>query len=743
MYSRLASLFSLLFLVSLLPAQGTQEDYDRAKSLGARMQGKTFKFKVEPNWFADGDQFWYRNDLADKAREFIVVDATTGQRDKAFDHDALAKALSAASKEEVKADRLPFTSIVVEAKSGSVAFSAFEKGWRFDPKTGAVEEGKLPAVEPKKEEPKKGDFFRKDRRGRDNSPDGKWVATVKENNLYLREKATDKEVQLSKDGTALDGYDPVFFWSPDSKRLVALRKGRVETRKVTLVESSPKDQLQPKVHTMNYAKPGDALDVTKPRLFDVEKANEIPLDDELFKNPWSNTEFRWSADGKEFLFLFNQRGHQVLRLVGIDGETGKARAVIDEVSKTFVDYAHKTFLRYLPETDEILWMSERDGWNHLYLYDRKTAQAKPITKGEWIVRAVTRVDEKKRQLWLTVSGIYPEQDPYYQHFVRVDFDGSNLVKLTEGDGNHQITYSPDQRFLIDTYSRIDMPPVTELRKVSDGKKVRDLESADATLLMKAGFRMPERFVAKGRDGKTDIHGVIWRPTNFDEKKKYPVIESIYAGPQGSFVPKSWASSSQQQAMSELGFVLVQIDGMGTSNRSKAFHDVCWKNLGDSGFPDRILWIKEAAKKYPYLDTTKVGIYGGSAGGQSSTRALLAHGDFYTVAVSDCGCHDNRMDKVWWNELWMSYPVGPHYAEQSNVTQAHKLTGKLLLIVGELDRNVDPASTLQVVNALVRANKDFDMLFVPGGGHGIGGSPYGRRRTEDFFVRHLLGVEPRR
>jgi dipeptidyl aminopeptidase/acylaminoacyl peptidase len=353
------------------------------------------------------------------------------------------------------------------------------------------------------------------------------------------------------------------------------------------------------------------------------------------------------------------------------------------------------------------------------------------------------VDAKKRQLWLSVGGIFPEQDPYQVHFIRIDFDGTNLVKLTEGDGTHQISYSPDSRFLIDSYSRVDLPPVTELRQVSDGKKLCNLESTDASALMKAGFVMPERFVAKGRDGKTDIFGVIWRPTNFDEKKNYPVIEYIYAGPHDSHVPKRWSSYHHEQGMAELGFILVMIDGMGTSNRSKAFHDVCWKNLGDSGFPDRILWMKEAAKKYPSMDISKVGIYGGSAGGQSSTRALLAFGDFYKVAVSDCGCHDNRMDKVWWNELWMSYPVGQHYAEQSNVTQAHKLTGKLLLIVGEMDRNVDPTSTLQVVNALIKANKDFEMLFVPGGGHGIGSSPYGTRRTRDFFVKNLLGVEPRK
>jgi dipeptidyl aminopeptidase/acylaminoacyl peptidase len=743
MHHRLLVLLVFASGIATLHGQGTQQDYDRSQSLPGRFQGKTFRFRVEPNWFANGDRFWYRNDLPGSETEFICVDAMKGVRELAFDHPALAKALSAASKEEINPKKLPFVSIVIDATTGQISFTAFKKSWRFDPKTKQVEERDTPAESPKVEAknettPKKGGRFR----GAE-SPDGKWVASVRENNVHLIEKATEKEKQISRDGTLSDGYDPGFFWSPDSKRLVVLKTKRVETRKVTLIESSPKDQVQPRVHTMNYAKPGDELNTTKPHLFDVENGKEIEVSDELFKNPWSIQQFRWSPDGKEFLFLYNQRGHRVLRVVGIDAETGKTRAVIDEVSKTFVDYSGKFFLEFLPETDEILWMSERDGWNHLYLYDRKSGSAKQITKGDWVVRRVERVDAKKRQLWLSVGGIFPEQDPYQVHFIRIDFDGTNLVKLTEGDGTHQISYSPDSRFLIDSYSRVDLPPVTELRQVSDGKKLCNLESTDASALMKAGFVMPERFVAKGRDGKTDIFGVIWRPTNFDEKKNYPVIEYIYAGPHDSHVPKRWSSYHHEQGMAELGFILVMIDGMGTSNRSKAFHDVCWKNLGDSGFPDRILWMKEAAKKYPSMDISKVGIYGGSAGGQSSTRALLAFGDFYKVAVSDCGCHDNRMDKVWWNELWMSYPVGQHYAEQSNVTQAHKLTGKLLLIVGEMDRNVDPTSTLQVVNALIKANKDFEMLFVPGGGHGIGSSPYGTRRTRDFFVKNLLGVEPRK
>jgi dipeptidyl aminopeptidase/acylaminoacyl peptidase len=389
-------------------------------------------------------------------------------------------------------------------------------------------------------------------------------------------------------------------------------------------------------------------------------------------------------------------------------------------------------------------MSERDGWNHLYLYDTATGAVKDqITRGAWVVREVDQVDAERRQVHFRAGGIRPGQDPYHAHVCRVNFDGTGLAVLTEGDGTHAVRFSPDRRTFVDTWSRVDCPPVTELRRSGDGSLVCELERADIAALLALGVRLPERFAAKGRDGTTDIYGVIHFPTTFDPARRYPVIEAIYAGPQGFFVPKAFRPFHGPQALAELGFIVVQIDGMGTSGRSKAFHDVCWKRLGDGGFPDRILWMRAAAEKFPAMDLTRVGVYGGSAGGQSALGAMLAHGDFYKAAAADCGCHDNRMDKIWWNELWMGWPVGPHYAEQSNVTDAHKLQGKLLLTVGELDTNVDPASTMQVVDALIRADKDFELIVVPGAGHGVGEGRYCARRRQDFFVRNLLGVEPRR
>jgi dipeptidyl-peptidase-4 len=575
------------------------------------------------------------------------------------------------------------------------------------------------------------------------SPDSKWSASIRDYNLYVKNLETNEEIAFTDDGTEENAYSERFYWSPDSTKLLVLRRLKGDDRKVYIIESSPDDQLQPKLHNYSYLKPSDKIPIDKPHLFHISDRLHIPIPDDLFPNPWSISEIRFSPDSSRFTFLYNQRGHQVLRIINVDAETGQPRAIVDEQSDTFIDYAGKQYSHYIDDMNEIIWMSERDGWNHLYLYDAETGKVKnQITRGSWVVRRVDNVDEEKRQIWFQAGGIQPGQDPYYIHFCRVNFDGSDLVVLTSGDGTHDITFSPDRRFFLDRWSRVDQPPVTELRSAEDGKLIFELERADWSMLLETGWQPPERFVAKGRDGKTDIYGIITRPCNFDPAKQYPVIEKIYAGPQGAFVPKAFGLQTRERQIAELGFIIVQIDGMGTSYRSKAFHNVCWKNLGDSGFPDRILWMKAAATKYPYMDLTRVGIYGGSAGGQSALRGLLAHGDFYKVGVADCGCHDNRMDKIWWNELWMGWPVGPEYEEQSNVTQAHNLKGKLFLTVGELDRNVDPASTMQVVNALIKADKDFDMLIVPGGGHGIGGSPYTSRRRMDFFVRHLLGVEPR-
>ena len=591
------------------------------------------------------------------------------------------------------------------------------------------------------------------------SPDKKWEAIVINYNVAVRAagSGTQKPTILSFDGSEGNAYEQSsIVWSPDSRKLAAYRVKPGYRREVHYVESSPEDQLQPKHSAVRYAKPGDVLDLQQPMLFDIASKTALAVDNALFPNPYSLSKIEWRKDGRAITFEYNQRGHQVYRVIEAEAASGKARAVVSEEPKTFFNYraangsqtdSGKRFRFDVADGKELIWMSERDGWNHLYLLDGATGAVKnQITRGAWPVRGVLKVDETARQIWFSASGMYAGQDPYFVYPYRINFDGSGLTRLTaDGDANHTLAVSPDQRYVVDSYSRLDTPPVSELRLVADGSLVAELERADISELTKSGWRAPEVFTAKGRDGVTDIWGIIVRPSNFDPSRKYPVIESIYAGPQGSFVPKSFSAFNAMMAQAELGFVVVQIDGMGTSNRSKAFHDVAWKNLGDAGFPDRILWHKAVAARYPWYDITRVGIYGTSAGGQNSLGGLLFHPEFYQVAVSAAGCHDNRMDKIWWNEQWMSWPIGPQYSASSNVDNAYRLQGDLLLVVGEMDSNVDPSSTMQVVKQLIKHNKNFDLLVVPGANHGAARgdqyTAYGDHKRYDFFVRHLLGVTP--
>ena len=731
---------ALLTGIVLMPsspaaAQGTNADYERFALLEPSTRDQIAHATVEPHWFDAGRKFWYRDKLIGGEAAFVVVDCETPEKRPAFDAAKLANALSLAANRRISPTRLPFDEIESSDDASEVRFKAFGQSWRCKLDGYVVFLAKPTSGKAEAAAPSLAD--------RSRSPNGKWLAEIRDFNAVLKEQATGEVVHLTTDGTRDNAYTDRIDWSPDSAHVVVMRVKPAQEHKVYMVESSPPDQVQPKLKTIDYLKAGDVIDRPRPYLFDVASKKSVAVSDELFKTPWSIDEVHWTPDSSRFLFLYNQRGHQVMRVVSVDAKSGEAKAVVEEKSDTFIDYSGKTFLHYLDKTDELLWASERDGWNHIYLNDSKTGAVKrQITRGPWLVRKVLDVDESKREIRFTAMGIDPRQDPYYMHECRIGFDGEKLVRLTEGDGTHDLDYSPNGRFYIDHYSRVDLAPVAELRRSSDGSLVLPLEKGDLTELEKTGWRPPERFAAKGRDGKTDIYGVIFRPTNFDPAKKYPVLEDIYAGPQNFFVPKQFNRAHWQQRVAELGFIVVKIDGMGTNWRSRAFHDVCYKNLSDSGFPDRIAWLKAAVAKHPELDLSRVGLFGTSAGGQSALAGLLWHGDFYTAAVANCGCHDNRMDKIWWNEQWMGWPVDAAYAENSNVTHAGNLTGSLLLIVGELDTNVDPASTMQVVNALIKADKDFDLLVVPGAGHGAG-SDYTTRRTLDFLVRHVMGVEPRR
>jgi dipeptidyl aminopeptidase/acylaminoacyl peptidase len=735
----------------------------RAEDSAEEKPLRVYRDRVEPHWFADAtgatNRFWYRVATGSNQCEFVMVDAVKGVEAPAFDHARLARALTKETGETMEATRLPFTVLEFSPDSHSVELRATNMSWKLDLDSYGLTRTTKTAPP-----------FSRSRRHRETpppepspekipSPDGKWEVSLHGGNLVLRELKSGTEDQLTDDANpdlnfaqnndadqAIEmNYDtagpehpvPEIYWSPDSSYFVAMKWKRGTQRKVYEVRSSPDDQLQPKLVSFPYLKPGDEVPYAKPHLFSVATKKEIAVDDALFPNPWSIDSVRWSLDSSRFTFLYNQRGHQVLRILGVEVATGAVKPVVDEQSKTFICYSGKFFAEYVDDKNEIIWMSERDGWNHLYLYDAKTGEVKnQITKGEWPVLGVDWVDQDKRQIWFRAGGLNPAQDPYYVHYCRINFDGSGMTDLTDGNGTHAVEFSPDHQFFVDTWSRVDMPPEADLRKAEDGKLICQLERADATELNAAGWQPPQQFVAKGRDGVTDIYGVVLTPRHFDAGKKYPVLEEIYAGPQDSFVPKKFYPDGQSymQKLADKGFVVVQCDGMGTSNRSKKFHDVCWKNLADSGFADHILWIKAAAVKYPWMDLTRMGIFGTSAGAQSALRGLLDHGDFYQAGMADSGCHDNRMDKIWWNEQWMGWPVDDSYIRCSNVVDAHKLQGKLLLMVGEMDNNVDPSSTMQVVDALIKAGKDFELLVMPGAGHGVAYTPYGQKRLAEFFTR---------
>ncbi len=577
------------------------------------------------------------------------------------------------------------------------------------------------------------------------SPDGKTEAYVEGHNVVLHPagKPYREKKILSQDGTIGEYYSNRIIWSPDSRYIFVCKRRPVEKRYVYYVESSPDDQLQPILHRQEYAKPGDALPFRTPVIFDTLTGEQKVGSTALCAQQYELGSFAWTPDGKEVTMEYNERGHKTYRILAMNAQTGTIRTVVEEKAQTFVNY-YRHFRYDLDKGHQLIWMSERDNWNHLYLYDTATGKViRQITKGSWCVRDVQHVDEEAGVIYFSACGVNPDEDPYLLHYYRIGIDGKNMICLTPEKGEHQAQYSRDFKYLVDTYSLVDQAPVTTLRRATDGRLLATIEKADIAGIVAKGWRAPEVFVAKGRDGKTDMWGIIQRPTNFDPTRQYPVIEYIYAGPGSAYTPKSFNPYNWNMTpLAELGFIVVQLDAMGTSWRGKAFEEICYKNLKDAGFPDRKLWIKAAAARYPYMDADNVGIFGASAGGQESTTAVLLHGDFYKAAYSSCGCHDNRMDKIWWNEQWMGYPVDSSYVECSNVYHASKLTRPLMLVVGEMDDNVDPSSTYQLVNALIAANKDFELVTLPGVRHTMG-ERYGEHKRFDFFVKHLLGVNPPR
>ncbi|PYT79492.1 MAG: hypothetical protein DMG40_16150 [Acidobacteria bacterium] len=728
-------------------AQGTREDYQRAEQfLPGNLRHRIYVADVAPHWIAKKNRFWYHQ-VGTKSAEFLVVDADQNSAGPAFDHTRLAASLSKALKREVQATELPFDSFDFSDDGKSVSFQIDDVPWLCG--LGNYECKKGP-------EPVAGQY-------EEASPNKEWVVYVQDHDLYARYVATGQVVRLTRDGEASYDYAtpipslrpmvaqgtkdirqrPAVFWSPDSSKLVTYRMDTRNAGRFSYLQFVPPDQLRPKEYTVVYPLPGEVLPKAEPIIFEVQSGKRIevktaPIEMQFQGGPG----FDWYEDGKAFSYEAWGRGEKSIELREVDASTGEQRVVLREKSDRYVDPG-ETHFRILHETGDVLWTSERDGWNHLYLSNLKTGELRgQLTQGPWAVRQIVEVDEKARRVYFLANGREKDEDPYQTHLYVVGFGGQGLALLTPENANHNVSLSPDRAYFVDNFSRPDLPAVSVLKRAKDGSQVRTLEQTDTKELVQAGWKPPQPFRGKAKDGTTDLYGLIWKPSNFDASKKYPIVEMVYTGPQAFFVPKTFSAAlrNPEQQIAELGFIGVMVDGRGTTGRSRAFREFSYHNLGGA-FEDHVEMIKQMAAKFSYMDVDRVGIYGTSAGGYGSTHAILQFADFYKVCVSISGDHDARLDKAWWNELYQGYPVGPDYAEQSNITMADHLKGHLLIEHGDIDDNVHVVETMRLTDALIKANKNFDQLIVPNMYHGEGGNPYLIRRRWDYFVQYLLGVNP--
>lgn len=586
------------------------------------------------------------------------------------------------------------------------------------------------------------------------SPDGNWSVFVEGYDLHVRDRRASDVIRLTTDGTDGDAYasgeglrvppvrsgesPPVAFFSPDSRKLLTYRLDYRQVPNLTLLETRQGQRSH--VRSYRYAMPGDHVARASWMLFDLPTRTRIDLKHQPVEvRPNDDPEVRWSDDSSTAFFLEQQAGYKRAWIRAADASTGAVRTVLEETSTTYID--RNPILSVLPGGAELIWSSERDGWNHLYLVDARRGRIKNrITRGPWVVasQSLLHVDAHGRWVYFLGAGRESGRDPYYRHLYRAKLDGSRIELLTPENADHDVSFAPSGNVLIDTWSRVDQPPVTVLRAAS-GRLIAELQRADIGALLAKGWSFPERFSVKARDGQTDLYGVIFRPRDFDPRKSYPVVESIYPGPQMSVVPRSFTVSSAQ-AFAELGFIVVMMDGLGTAGRSRAFRDFSYGRLEEAGgLEDHIAGLRQLARRYPHMDLTRVGIYGHSGGGYAAARAILQFPQFYKVAVASAGNHDQRTYHAGWGEHFQGYPVAENYLQQANLTLASRLEGKLLLAYGTLDDNVDPANTLQLIDALIAANKNFDVLVLPNRNHRMDTDPYFIRKRWDYFVEHLLGV----
>jgi dipeptidyl aminopeptidase/acylaminoacyl peptidase len=714
---RLFSALSVAAILSSLPLIAQQKavtaaDYARAeKFMSYNTTPLVLRSGVRANWLPDG-RFWYRV-TTEKGSETFLVDPA-------------------------KASKLPCD--LPQCKGAEPGAGGRGRGG------GAPQRNDIP------------------------SPDGKLTAFVREYNLWVREIASGKETQLTTDGVKDFGYAtnnagwtksdrPILLWSPDSKRIATFQHDARNVGEMYLYNTRAG---HPQLQAWKYPLPGDEnIFMLQRVVIDVEGArvtrfkmepdpHRSTLCDHIVCRGGDWADVHWSADSEQIAFVSTSRDHKHEQLKIADASNGNVRDVFEEKVETFFESGNgRVNWRVLFPSNEVLWFSERDNWGQLYLYDLKTGKLKhQITTGEGNVTQVIRIDEKGRTLIFQAVGKQKGRDPYFTHLYKIGFDGKNMTLLTPEDANHEIALADSGAYFVDSYSRPEVPPVAVLRD-ANGKLVLELEKADISKLTATGWKPPIPITVKARDGQTDLYGLMYEPTSLDKSQKYPIINRIYPGPQtGSVGSRSFsAARSDSQALAELGFIVVEIDGMGTPWRSKKFHEAYYGNMADNTIPDQVAGMKQLAQSHPWIDLTRVGVWGHSGGGFATASAMFKYPDFFKVGISESGNHDNRVYEDDWAEKWTGLlkknPDGTTtYDTQATQSMAKNLKGKLLLAHGTMDSNVPPNNTLLVVDALIKANKDFDLLMIPNAGHGYGAaSNYMTRRRWDYFVRHLLGVEP--
>jgi len=736
----------LLFAACSNRIQITETHYERAETfLQPNISKLVYHLNVQPNWLPDSSGFWHVTQTR-QGKRFFLTDLSAKSTKEAFDHQRLADALAEKLGKPVDAADLPFNRISFIEKN-LITFSFDETTWNY----------KIDLVELIRQ-----DQNQEETRQRGRSPDGKLQAFIRDYNLFVRELETGQERQLSTNGRNQYEYANTYGWgdimvgeggtrpenlfvnwSPDSRKLLTYITDLSQAQKMYLLDFSVDTLFRPRLLSYYRGSPGDTTVVYYlPVIFDLETGAETPIDLPPIPH-FIGVDLVWSENADSLHALYAHRGFKQADVIKIDATSGKPSVFLVETSDTSVEYNNLILQRI--GKDRVLFSSQKSGWHHLYLYDWNTgALISQVTDGEYVVKTVLHVDEENEIIWFVAGGREQGRNPYYNHLYRVNFNGSELKLLTPENAHHQVSLSPCNQFFVDNYSRVDLPTISVVRKLTDGEVVFKISEADASDLFATGWRPPMQFTAKGRDGITDIFGVIYQPLDFNPRRKYPLIDYSYTGPHTSITPKSFsdAVSNIINPFRAFGFAVMVVDGMGTAQRSKTFRDVSYRNMGYS-LDCHVAAIRQLGDEYNWIDTARVGIFGHSAGGYDAGRAMLQYPETYKVGVASAADHDHRMEKAWWPEMYMGFPVGDFYHEQSNVTNAQKLQGRLLIAHGAIDENVNPSATYKLAEYLIRAQKDFDMLILPGRNHSFGRSDgdYFTKVRWNYFIRHLLGAEP--